>query len=129
MKLALSCIIIILVLTCGCTSQSTECPTKTSCDGINLSMVKFQVKDRQSFKDPFIFTGTVQNIDNCTIKQATVGINLYDDQGYLLDTVNTSISCINPGETKDFSLHYSGNKLESIQNYEWYYLVSREWIK
>ncbi len=126
MKLLFWGIIIILLLTSGCSSQQDQCPNATSCDGLNLALVKLQLNDRISYSDPFIFSGTVKNVDICTIKEAVVGIKFYDDKGNLLDNTETSIRCVNPNETKDFNLRYSGSKLELIRKYEWYTSTSRE---
>jgi hypothetical protein len=126
MKLLFGVILIALVITLGCTSQQDQCPQATSCDGVKLDLVKLQQNDRQSHNEPYIFSGAVKNTDTCTIKDAVVGINFYDEKGNLLDNIETDIKCINPGESKDFNLRYSGSKLESIRDYKWYILTSRE---
>lgn len=125
-KLLLCCIVMFLVIICGCSSPQDTCPNETSCSGLNLVLVKLQPNDRNSYSDPVIFSGTVKNIDNCTVKEAIVGINFYDEQGAILDKVDTTIRCINPGETRDFNLRYSGPKLEAIRNFQWFFYMERE---
>jgi hypothetical protein len=120
------CILLFLFLICGCISSQDQCIANTSCRGLRLAIVKLVPNERTSYSDPFIFHGTAINIDNCTIEQGTIGILFYDEKGNSVDNVSTLITCINPNETKDFELYYSGSKLELIRKYNWYVSTGRE---